>query len=436
MVPAVELSPTALSLCNSTFRHLAFLHRSRNRTHLASGSVFGNGDDKLRVFAIKNGRKSGTAVVEMDSSEDVADEYSDFDDEFLGVEDDEGDGDGDDEGMFLPLGKLKKWLEKKPRGFGEGKVYDTSIEDKLLDEMRQSREAQIANINKLKNNPIKPDSKKDHQKKKAPEVITSRIRVRLVNLPKKKNIHRDLQAAFEGVSGIIDISPAVSGNKKTKDPICKGFAFVDFKSEDDAIRFVQRFCGYNLAFGRRNKQIRCEMMNALCPNLGNERSPDNACITTEPAVAASEEGLDADSDGGNFSSGFSLEAAFGESEDLDDEGDVEIREESDKVEMKDIEEYNMEIGDESDKMEIEDIRHNLEMVSATMPTSDTDPTLESISSNQQRKPKTTKKKLPTKGKQQKVPKLDIPGSAKRLKIKEKAVLTGVFSKYGGKTASS
>ena len=62
--------------------------------------------------------------------------------------------------------------------------------------------------------------------------------MRVVNLPKKKNINRDLKAAFDGVSGIICISPAVSGNKKTKDPVCKGFAFVDFKLEVDATRFV------------------------------------------------------------------------------------------------------------------------------------------------------------------------------------------------------
>ncbi|KAA8523820.1 hypothetical protein F0562_010243 [Nyssa sinensis] len=70
----------------------------------------------------------------------------------------------------------------------------------------------------------------------ASEGVLSGSRVRLVNLPKKKNIHRDLQLVFKGVPGIINIIPAVSGNKKTKDPICKGLAFVDFKSEDEANR--------------------------------------------------------------------------------------------------------------------------------------------------------------------------------------------------------
>lgn len=62
--------------------------------------------------------------------------------------------------------------------------------------------------------------------------------MRLVNLPKKKNILRDLKSALQGIPGIINIAPAVIGNKKTRDPICKGFAFVDFKREEDAVRCV------------------------------------------------------------------------------------------------------------------------------------------------------------------------------------------------------
>lgn len=70
----------------------------------------------------------------------------------------------------------------------------------------------------------------------APETVANAFRVRVVNLPKKKNIHRDLNLAFKGVPGIVNILPAVSGNQKTRDPVCKGFAFVDFKTEDDANR--------------------------------------------------------------------------------------------------------------------------------------------------------------------------------------------------------
>jgi len=55
------------------------------------------------------------------------------------------------------------------------------------------------------------------------DVILSGPSVRLGNLPKKKNIHRDLQVVFKGFNGIVNIRPAVSGNRKTRDPICKGF---------------------------------------------------------------------------------------------------------------------------------------------------------------------------------------------------------------------
>lgn len=70
------------------------------------------------------------------------------------------------------------------------------------------------------------------------ELVPIGSRVRLVNLPRKKNILRDLKSALQGIPGISNIVPAVMGNKKTRDPICKGFAFVDFKHEKDAVRCV------------------------------------------------------------------------------------------------------------------------------------------------------------------------------------------------------
>ncbi|KAK1551785.1 hypothetical protein Q3G72_004760 [Acer saccharum] len=100
---------------------------------------------------------------------------------------------------------MKRWL---PRGFGEDKVYDTSIEEKLLQEIEQSREAQIANVNKLKNDPLKTNPNKEKQKH------LKLFQVVFVYIPRKKNIHRDLKSAFEDFRGIINISPAVSGNKK------------------------------------------------------------------------------------------------------------------------------------------------------------------------------------------------------------------------------
>ena len=77
------------------------------------------------------------------------------------LEADEIGDDGDDcdaEDVFVPFPNMKRWLQNQPSGFGVGKVYDTRVEDKLLEEIEQSRAAQLANINKLKKNPVKPIS--------------------------------------------------------------------------------------------------------------------------------------------------------------------------------------------------------------------------------------------------------------------------------------
>ncbi|XVF02391.1 hypothetical protein REPUB_Repub04eG0171600 [Reevesia pubescens] len=481
-------------------------------SHFLSLSVSPNiGSNKLRTFSFKKGRKASTTHFEMDASDDD-DEFFDSDDEFDGADDD------DDAGMFLPLGKMKKWLDKKPRGFGERKVYDTSIEDKLLEEIEQGRQAQIGNLNNLKNNPVKSSSNKDDQrnKKGIAEVVPSGIRVKVVNLPKKKNIHRDLKAAFQGVSGIINISPAVSGNKKTKDPVCKGFAFVDFKREVDAARFVQNFSGHNLTFGRIQKQIKCEMMNSLSQNSAGEELSNNDSMTPEVQVSGLLDSPNADFDMNNSFSDLSLESVsevrpneeLSDNDSMKPEVIVSVLADSPNGELSDNDSMTPEVvvsglvaspnadfdmnnsssnfsleslsdefddqDDELNRVELGESRDNVNVISESEPSSGDDMertfkhTADSISANwleriralekkllaggkQQRVPKEQKgeklerirsieKKVLAKGKQQKVAKeqkvqkLDIPGSAKRLKIKEKALLTGVVSKYGLKTA--
>ncbi|KAL6189986.1 hypothetical protein ACLB2K_036387 [Fragaria x ananassa] len=44
----------------------------------------------------------------------------DNDDADMDGEDDEMELGLDDEGLLMPFGEMKRWLEKKPRGFGEG----------------------------------------------------------------------------------------------------------------------------------------------------------------------------------------------------------------------------------------------------------------------------------------------------------------------------
>ncbi|XP_039057280.1 ribosomal RNA processing protein 1 homolog [Hibiscus syriacus] len=312
------------------------------------------------------------------------------------------------------------------------------------------------------------------------ESVPGGIRVRVGNLPKKKNIHRDLKAAFDGVPGLIHIYPAVSGNKKTKDPVCKGFAFVGFKCEVDATRFVQNFSGHKITFGRIQKQIKCEMvnpsheeLNSSLESLSDEVNdqddelvsdefddPDDELVPDEfddqDDVLVSDE-FD-DQDDVLVSDGFDDQDVVLVSDEFDDQDDVLVSDEFDDQD------------DEFDGVELGEARNNINatIVAEAKDADIMEPTFkrEADSSRlerirdlekrllargkQQRVPKeqkgqklervgSIKKKVLAKRnqpkvlKEQKVQKLDIPGSAKRLKTKEKAQLTGVFSKYGLKT---
>lgn len=108
--------------------------------------------------AVKKQGRGGAGLVGMDNDEDVDDDEED------GDEDEDDDDDGEEE--MVSFDQMEKWLEKKPKGFGEGKVYDTSIEDKLLEEMQLSKESQTTNLKKLKTNPVTPASKNNAPHKK------------------------------------------------------------------------------------------------------------------------------------------------------------------------------------------------------------------------------------------------------------------------------
>ncbi|KAF3326011.1 hypothetical protein FCM35_KLT09091 [Carex littledalei] len=168
--------------------------------------------------------------------------------------------------------------ERKPRGFVAGGLhYDTSLEETLLKEIGRSRKDQTVNLNKVKGKRESPKNKglkkpQDKDSTTAPTLsaTTSGICVRLWNLPKKRNIHRDLQTAFKGFRGILHINPAIAGNKKTRDPICKGFAFVDLATEEAATRFVETYSKRSISFGRVEKQISCCIVN---PNANVNPNP-------------------------------------------------------------------------------------------------------------------------------------------------------------------
>ncbi|XP_057774666.1 uncharacterized protein LOC130993679 [Salvia miltiorrhiza] len=352
--------------------------------------------------ALKTNKKGGYSVKGTDEADEFEDE--DFDVEF--VEDGNGGGelDEDEDDVFIPLKDMKKWLERRPRGFGEGKVYDTTIEDQLMEEIEQSRVAQLANVKKLKENPLKPTPKKD----KEPQPIHDGFRVRLVNLPKKKNIHKDLRLAFQGFPGIVNIVPVVSGNEKTRDPVCKGFAFVDFKKENEAHRFVQKFTGKSIAFGKVEKQIKCEMVNLKLPKAECDQSVDGSNDPSRQSILNSNEATD----GSLLHS--SEESVASEVSDADERRDV------------------------SGQWEEDDGGINVASTTTGSDLADEpDEGKESaIDTKQTRKAKKRPKKVASRRVKANVPTLDIPGSAKKLKIREQAVLSGVFSKYGAAAAST
>ncbi|KAL1215335.1 hypothetical protein V5N11_009756 [Cardamine amara subsp. amara] len=458
-------------------------------------------------FAVNKRRSDNSKLIESENS--IDDEEEEDDDEDWGEFDEEGEGDEDeDEGEFLPMDKMKKWLEKRPRGFGAGKKYETSIEDKLLEEIEQSWKAQAANLNKLKNDPLKSQQlKRDDNLIKGTGETQIGFRVRVTNLPKKKNVHRDLKAAFKEVSGVLSITPAVSGNKKTKDPVCKGFALVDFKSEIDANRFVEQFNGQRLGFGKVLKQIKCQVVEfssneseskevyfdngfqvQKLPYSGLEAVSSNAdVIEEEDAFLDSGEDSDievdeteVEEDEQNPISSSSIEAPI----ELKGDSKPGVRSQKHVVKRETREPEESEtplvsfqankseegvaethLDDEIDMADVEEVvEENIEPLNSSMSSSE-EKRIDRIrrleekllgkekllsggadSDQPEAKParveekkkekKKKKKKILVKGQAKKGSKIEIPGSSKRLKVKEKALLTGVLVKYAANAAST
>ncbi|ERM99584.1 hypothetical protein AMTRI_Chr10g5800 [Amborella trichopoda] len=325
--------------------------------------------------------------------------------------------DEEEEGEWVPFGEMRKWMRNKPSGFGQGKNYDTSLEDRLLGEMEQSRQAQLANIENLKRNPIPPPGKEtqlQHSEKKQ-EIIQGSVQVRVGNLPKKKNIHRDLQSAFKGFPGLLHISPAVSGNKKTRDPVCKGFAVLDLQSEEAAKRFVEKHSGQIINFGKVQKQISCDITNPMHYET-------------------------ADGDSGNFSPCLPV-LHTGTNNTAQDSNNI----------LSSMEEQEGTYADESDAMEpngstsngakdLEDTSPSKALHVKNCEPDDKGIKLlsSSLASKQvQKRQVQQKKKQQVKKKPEGLQKQRLVlGSANRLKIKERVVLTEVFSKYAASIVST
>ncbi|XP_060214368.1 uncharacterized protein LOC132641404 [Lycium barbarum] len=368
-----------------------FFFTSNKVTHQSIHHLVWKKQTGVCIFALKDEEKSGNSVVEMENLDDDVDDFL------------EDDGDVDDDEVIIPLRNMKKWLENKPSGFGVDKEYDTSVEDKLMEEIEQSKKAQLANINKLKNNPVKANTTKNVQMDKDAQ---DGLRVRLVNLPKKMNVDKDLRLAFKGVPGIVNIVPVVSGNKKTRNPICKGLAYIDFKSKDEAQRFVKMFSGQSISFGKIQKPIKCEMINPGSPKSTTIQSVDEIKYAPEQEIPD----------------------LYG---DLGDDFDTDFL--SDSKENSSTNHDIVEVEDLS--VHTNDYVENSEILSVESTSGDKQDVGEESDFSEQKKVQAKEKKKKPKRKKDNVAKLNIPGSARKLKIKEKALLTGVLSKYAQKTPS-
>lgn len=466
-----------VSPCFTTSAHISFPR-----------AVVVKRSDGFRSLAV-NKRRSST-------EEDVEDEDDEDWDEF----DEDGDEE-EDEGEFLPMDKMKQWLEKKPRGFGVGKKYETLIEDKLLEEIEQSWKAQAANLNNLKtNDPLKRDHNNNNNNLIKGET-QSGFRVRVTNLPKKKNVHRDLKAAFKEVSGVLNIAPAVSGNKKTKDPVCKGFALVDFKTGVDANRFVEQFNGQRLSFGKVVKQIKCQVVEFAASNQSVSEELRSDTVFEELPFPGFEAVSCVDVVGeDDFVDSWKEESSDDSDKDVDEVEEEDERIESPKVhtnvrsqkrtvkrETREQEELEtplvsfqavsksgediVEAGvdddddyDEHDRSDEEEVdEETLEPLNSSVSSLDEE-RIERIRrlelkllgrekllgggagsdkpeaktgggvEGEKKKEKKKKKKIIVKGKKSST--IEIPGSSKRLKMKEKALLTGVLVKYAAKAATT
>ncbi|KAF4395453.1 hypothetical protein G4B88_010917 [Cannabis sativa] len=361
-------------------------------THLKFSSVNGRRRTGSRLFSSKKKQgKQGVEFLEMEG----------FDDDDIDINDEEEED--DDGSIILPLEKMNKWLENKPRGFGVEKVYDTSIEDKLLEELEQARVAQAANLNKLKKdtNPNSDLKKDEEQKKKGNnEIPPNGIRVRVSNLPKKKNVHRDLSSAFKGVPGMICINAM--------------------------------------------KQIKCEIINSKTSESSLTQSSSNTYGVPPLKVKAESLGevqiADSDTDTNDSSPNEWEKSSYVETEDVGDELLMSELEDG----MENLNLVNALENNSSDKFEEgteSESRTDDNSVSSEVETIRAleKKLLAKLGKEGKAGPK---KKLAAKAKGEKASKKKqvvktkeaIPGSAKRLKVREKAVLNDVISKYTQKSS--
>ncbi|KAJ1254213.1 hypothetical protein BS78_K103700 [Paspalum vaginatum] len=178
---------------------------------------------RLRKYGNRR-RREPVAAPGFDDGAEEEDEEVAEDEEY----DDEGEEEMEvDEEEFLAT-------RPRPMGFGEGKTYSTDLEERLLRETTGLGGAGARR--RGEGAPAKRRPGETSAKETGADLSDVGVQVRVWNLPKKKNIHKDLKQAFRGFPGLLSVDPVVSANKRTRDPICKGFAFLKLESAEAATR--------------------------------------------------------------------------------------------------------------------------------------------------------------------------------------------------------
>ncbi|XP_015688976.2 uncharacterized protein LOC102710849 [Oryza brachyantha] len=226
----------------------------------------------LRLFAFPRLRKYGRR-----DHEPVATSFGEED-----VDDEDAEEDGDDDGEVEVEVDEDEFLKNRPKpvGFGTGKTYSTDVEEQLLREMGLGGGRRRSGSGPI---PANSRTAANSAKGTGEDVNNDGVHVRVWNLPKKKNIHKDLNLAFKGFPGLVNIEPAVSANKKTRDPICKGFAYLKLESVEAAARFVELYSQKDVSFGKVQKPIKCCIVDAHS-SVDSENQPSSGQSIRQPRL--------------------------------------------------------------------------------------------------------------------------------------------------------
>ncbi|GAQ83757.1 hypothetical protein KFL_001600270 [Klebsormidium nitens] len=186
-----------------------------------------------------------------------------------------------EDGSFL----LAQDLERRPapRGFGQGTVYDTSVEDALMRDLeagraglkkpRQAGDAPAVarsepGSGRKKRPPLPPPAAhsgpfpwllRGTPEDKYPPNTPAGVKVAVGNLPRKKKVGRDLRKALAAVPGLLVIRPAEEGDRDTRDCTCKGSATLIFEDQQYAAGFCTSFQGRAIQFGKIERRITAKL---------------------------------------------------------------------------------------------------------------------------------------------------------------------------------